>query len=72
MRLQVGDVKLFFDVEGAKLRPAGESMREIPTVLLHGVPGFDHSEFKVGSSQLAEIADSIPRSSWQWSERIGR
>jgi len=28
MRIQVGDVKLFFDVEGAKLRPDGPKMRE--------------------------------------------
>jgi proline iminopeptidase len=60
VRIQAGDVKLFFDVEGAKLRPSGERMREVPTLLLlHGGPGFDHSEFKDGFSQLAEIAQII-------------
>ena len=60
MRVQVRGVKLFFDVEGAKLRPAGDCMREVPTLLLlHGGPGFDHSEFKIGFSQLADITQII-------------
>ena len=49
MRVQVGDVRLYFDVEGVKLAPAGPWMRERPTaVLLHPGPGFDHGVFKVG------------------------
>ncbi len=60
MRVNIGDVRLFFDVEGAKLRPAGATMREVPTVvLLHGGPGFDHSNFKPDFSRLAEIAQVI-------------
>jgi proline iminopeptidase len=60
MRVQVRDVKLFFDVEGTKLRPVGTRLQEVPTLLLlHGGPGFDHSEFKVGFSQLADIAQVI-------------
>jgi pimeloyl-ACP methyl ester carboxylesterase len=60
MRIQVADVKLFFDVDGTKLRPHGERMREVPTMLLlHGGPGFDHSEFKPGFSRLADIAQII-------------
>jgi proline iminopeptidase len=48
MRVQVGGVRLFFDVEGAKLVPDGPWMRERPTVLLlHPGPGFDHGLFKV-------------------------
>ena len=48
MRVQVGDVRLFVDVEGAKLVPEGPWMRERPTVvLLHPGPGFDHALFKV-------------------------
>jgi proline iminopeptidase len=48
MRIQVGDVNLFFDVEGAKLVPDGPWMRERQTVvLLHPGPGFDHGLFKV-------------------------
>jgi hypothetical protein len=47
MRIDIGDSRLFFDVEGAKLRPNGPRTREVPTVILiHGGPGFDHSSFK--------------------------
>jgi pimeloyl-ACP methyl ester carboxylesterase len=60
MRLQVKDVKLFFDVEGAKLRPVGKHMYEVPTLLLlHGGPGFDHSGFKSGFAELADIAQIV-------------
>ena len=39
MRIQVDDLKLFFDVEGSKLRPDGPPMRQVPTrLLLHGGP----------------------------------
>jgi proline iminopeptidase len=30
-------------------------MRERPTLLLHGGPGFDHASFKPGFSRLADI-----------------
>ena len=60
MRVSIGDVRLFFDVEGAKLRPDGPKMREVPTVvLLHGGPGFDHSSFKPAFTPLAEIAQVV-------------
>ncbi len=60
MRIQVGDVRLFFDVEGTKLRPEGSAMREVPTLLLlHGGPGFDHSGFKPDMAQLADIAQVV-------------
>ncbi|WP_424674246.1 alpha/beta fold hydrolase [Candidatus Binatus sp.] len=60
MRVKIGDVRLFFDVEGAKLRPDGAKMREAPTiVLLHGGPGFDHSNFKPDFSPMAEIAQVV-------------
>jgi len=60
MRVQVSDVRLFFDVEGAKLRPDGATMREVPTLLLlHGGPGFDHSIFKPDFSGLTDIAQVI-------------
>ena len=49
MRVRVGGVRLFFDVDGPKLVPEGPWMRERPTVLLlHPGPGFDHGVFKVG------------------------
>ncbi|CAN5711712.1 hypothetical protein BH11PSE8_BH11PSE8_04050 [soil metagenome] len=54
------DVRLFVDVEGAGLVPDGATMRQKPTlILLHGGPGFDHSSFKPGFSQLADIAQVI-------------
>jgi pimeloyl-ACP methyl ester carboxylesterase len=48
VRVQVGDVRLFFDVEGAGLVPDGPWMRPRPTILLlHPGPGFDHALYKV-------------------------
>ena len=58
--VSVGDVRLFVDVDGAKLVPDGMTMRERPTiVLLHGGPGFDHSAFKAVYGSLAEIAQVV-------------
>ncbi len=55
MRVDISGRKLFFDVEGAKFRPDGPRMLEVPTVLLlHGGPGADHSIFKPAYSQLAD------------------
>jgi len=60
MRVRVGDVNLFFDVDGARLRPDGPRMREVPTLLLlHGGPGFDHSVFKPDLSGLVDIAQIV-------------
>lgn len=57
MRVDVGDgVRLYVDIDGAGLVPAGETMRQRPTILfLHGGPGMDHSLFK--SSRLTELSD---------------
>lgn len=60
MRVEVNDVRIFFDVEGAKLVPDGPVMRERPTlILLHGGPGMDHSSFKPAFSQFTDIAQVI-------------
>ena len=60
MRIQVGDGRLFFDVDGAKLVPDGPTMRERPTLLLlHGGPGFDHSGYKPILSPLTDSAQLI-------------
>jgi proline iminopeptidase len=60
MRVLVNGVRLFFDVEGARLVPDGPGMREKPTlVLLHGGPGMDHSGYKPRFSQLADIAQVV-------------
>jgi proline iminopeptidase len=55
MRVEVNGVRLFFDVEGAKLVPDGPVMRERPTVVvLHGGPGADHV---LGRDHLAKLSD---------------
>jgi proline iminopeptidase len=60
MYVSVGDVRLFFDVEGGKLVPEGATLRERPTlVLLHGGPGFDHSLYRPEFSRLADVAQVI-------------
>lgn len=60
MHVRVGDVRLFFDVEGPKLVADGPALRERPTVLLlHGGPGFDHSSYKPLFSRLAEDAQVV-------------
>jgi len=78
MHVLVNGVRLFFDVEGAKLVPDGPAIREKPTLLLlHGGPGFDHSIYRPAYSALADIAQVIyldhrgngrsedgPRESW--------
>jgi proline iminopeptidase len=60
MRVRTGDVRLFFDVEGARLVVDGPVMRTRPTlVLLSGGPGFDHSVFRPAYSQLADVAQVV-------------
>ena len=60
MHVRVNGVRLFFDVEGAKLVPDGPAMREKPTLLLlHGGPGFDHSIYKPAYTGLADFAQII-------------
>ena len=60
MRIEVNGIRIFFDVEGAKLVPDGPAMREKPTlILLHGGPGMDHSSFKPAFSHYADIAQVI-------------
>lgn len=61
MRVRVGDVRLYFDVDGAKVVPDGPWMRERPTViLLHPGPGFDHALYKViAGPQLKQDAQVV-------------
>ena len=47
MKVAVNGIELFFDVEGAKVRPDGPWMRDRPTVILLPTgPGMDHSLYK--------------------------
>ncbi len=58
--MQVGDARLYFDVEGAGLLPDGPAMRQLPTLLLlHGGPGFDHSSFKPAFASLRDVAQVV-------------
>jgi len=60
MRVKVNGVRLFVDVEGAKLVPDGPRMREKPTlILLHGGPGGDHSNYKPEFSRLSDACQVI-------------
>jgi len=60
MLVSVGDVRLFVDVDGAKLVPDGMSMRERPTiVMVHGGPGADHTVYKEWYASLADIAQVV-------------
>jgi pimeloyl-ACP methyl ester carboxylesterase len=61
VKVAVNGVELFFDVEGAKVRPDGPWMRDHPTALLLPTgPGLDHSLYKehLGPS-LAEFAQVV-------------
>jgi proline iminopeptidase len=60
MRVDIGGVRLFFDVEGCRLVPDGPAMAERPTIIaLHGGPGADHSLFKPLFTAAAEFAQVI-------------
>ena len=60
MHVNVNGTKLFFDVDGPKLVADGGSMHERPTAgLLHGGPGFDHSNFKPEYSRLTDVAQLV-------------
>jgi pimeloyl-ACP methyl ester carboxylesterase len=80
MRVSIGELSLFFDVEGCALVPDGEVMTERPTLLLlHGGPGADHSLFKPEFSGLTDVAQIVyldqrgsgrsdpgPPANWTW------
>ena len=60
MRVLVGDTRIHFKVDGARLVPDGPTMRERPTmILLHGGPGFDHNSLRPHLAPLADVAQLI-------------
>ena len=60
MRIEVNGVRLFFDVEGAKLVPDGPVMREKPTlILLHGGPGMDGAYWRPWASGFSDICQVV-------------
>jgi proline iminopeptidase len=60
VRVDIGGLRLFIDVEGLKLVPQGPVMVERPTiVLIHGGPGSDHTPFKPRMSPLSDVAQLV-------------
>jgi pimeloyl-ACP methyl ester carboxylesterase len=61
MHVEVNGARLWFDVDGPALIPAGQEMQERPTlVLLHGGPGtYDHSYFRPDFDRLAREAQVV-------------
>lgn len=61
VRVSIGDVRLFFDVEGIGLEAEEGPLRPKPTLLLlHGGPGAnDHSHYKPIFRELADVAQVI-------------
>jgi pimeloyl-ACP methyl ester carboxylesterase len=54
MRINLGDVTLWFDVSGPSALPDGDTVIERPTlVAVHGGPGWDHINMKAGLAPLA-------------------
>ena len=55
MRIDLGDVALWFDVSGPSVVPRGSTAVERPTlVAVHGGPGLDHINTKAGLAPLTE------------------
>lgn len=55
MRINVGDVTLWFDVSGPSVLPGAGSVIERPAlVTVHGGPGLDHINMKAGLAPLAD------------------
>jgi pimeloyl-ACP methyl ester carboxylesterase len=61
MRIEIEPgVRLFVDIDGTQLEPAGPTLREKPTlILLHGGPGFDHAGFRPFFRRFADLAQVI-------------
>ncbi len=61
MRVRLPDgTRLFVDIDGAVLVPAGATMRRRPVlVAVHGGPGADHSTFKPHLDPLTKLAQVI-------------
>lgn len=62
MHITVDDVRLFVDVDGAKIRPDGSDAGEVPAiVIVHDGPGADHTTFKHPAFRppLLEVAQLV-------------
>ena len=55
MRARIRGTEIYFDVDGAGLVPDGPRMREKPAAfVIHGGPGGDHSDMKLGFARLTD------------------
>jgi pimeloyl-ACP methyl ester carboxylesterase len=55
MRINLGDVTLWFDVSGPSALPRGDTVIERRTIVaVHGGPGLDHINMKAGLAPLAD------------------
>jgi pimeloyl-ACP methyl ester carboxylesterase len=55
VRINLGDVTLWFDVSGPSALPRGDTVIERPTIVaVHGGPGSDHINMKAGLAPLAD------------------
>jgi proline iminopeptidase len=60
MKVSVGDICLWFDIVGSGLVLEDDHFVARPTIiLLHGGPGFDHSVYKPGMNELADLAQVV-------------
>jgi proline iminopeptidase len=61
VQVEVNGARLWFDVDGPVVVPAGSDMRQRPTVLLlHGGPGsYDHSYFKPHFARLTDVGQVV-------------
>ena len=60
MRVNIGDVRLFVDIDGFSLRQESDAIDAIPTlILLHGGPGYDHLSQRRIASDLSEFSQVV-------------
>jgi proline-specific peptidase len=60
MFITVNGQRLFFDVVGEKLRIAGATLVEKPTlIVMHGGPGFDHARMRPDFDHFADVAQVL-------------
>ena len=60
MRVQVGDIRLFFETYGAEWVLDGDRMRRRPVVIaLHGGPGADATGLRCALAPLAGTAQLV-------------
>jgi pimeloyl-ACP methyl ester carboxylesterase len=60
MQIDLGDVRLWFDVSGLAVVPDGDTTVNRPTIVaVHGGPGVDHTNMKAKLAPLAEYVQVV-------------